>query len=123
MRTLTTTAALVATMLVSLPARGETPPAQSLTIDEAIAVAGAKNPELALAAMTLDAQKKRIKSTKGLRLPSLILKSNLLVWNEELTFALPSAYGFEEWAPTYPTEPPMVTEWPVEWSANGPAVA
>ena len=107
MRTATVITALVAATLVSVPARGDTPP-QRLTIDEAIAVAGAKNPELALAGMSIDAQKKKIKSTKGLRLPALILKSNLLVWNEELAFALPSAYGFAEWPATYPTEAPVL---------------
>ena len=63
-----------------------------VTIDEAIDIAGAKNPELALSAMSIDAQKRRIKSTKALRLPSLVVKSNLFLWNNKLEFAMP-AYG------------------------------
>ncbi len=108
MRTLAAYAAFVVALLLSLPARAETPPPQRLTIDDAIAVAGAKNPELAMSAMSIAAQKKQLESTKGLRLPALILKSNLMVWNAELAFQLPSTYGFAEWPSTYPTQPPMI---------------
>jgi outer membrane protein TolC len=94
--------------LAATPAHADPAAPQRLTLDQAIEVAAAKNPELALSALSIDAQRYRVKSTRALRLPSLVLKSNLIFWDTALEFSLPTSYVFAEWPAEYPTTPPVI---------------
>ncbi len=101
--------AVVLSLLAVVPdaARAEEP-TQTLTLDQAIEVAGSKNPELAMSALSITAQQYKVKSIKALRLPSLTVKSNLLFWDTALEFTLPTSYTFADWPATYPATPPTI---------------
>ncbi len=108
----------VAGMAVALPGapNAQADTAKRITITEAVDLAGKQNPELAIAAKSIEAAERKLKSTKGLRLPSVNLKSNLFFWNKAIEFEFP-AFNYvippEAWPPTYPSEPPPIVPEPV----------
>jgi len=107
-------AGLTALLSNTRAARAETP--RRITIDQAVDLAEHQNPELAIAAKSIESAERKLKSTKGLRLPSVSLSSNLLFWNKAIEFEFP-AVGYEirpeDWPATYPTTPPPITPVPL----------
>jgi outer membrane protein TolC len=64
---------------------------QTLTLADAETLALRQSPELTISQKSVEVASRRVKAARAQRLPRLSLESNLLVWNEEIAFALPPA--------------------------------
>ena len=75
---------------LSVPAAARAEEARPLSLGEAEQIALGQSPELAMAQKGVDGARARLAATRALRLPRVTLEANVLVWNEELSFVVPT---------------------------------
>lgn len=76
--------------ILAMPAAARAQEARALSLSEAEQIALGESPELAMAQKGVDGARARLNATRALRLPRVTLEGNVLVWNEELSFAVPA---------------------------------
>jgi outer membrane protein len=64
-------------------------PGQALTLADAERLALRQSPELQISQKSVEVAGRRVRAARAQRLPRLSLESNLLVWNDEISFQLP----------------------------------